>query len=361
MIAYSPKASSMETFSKMFSDLENCSSDERESKVCEFVKWMNEMDEKEVEYLVSEETFFKVNNMFEEKKLSQDNIIHLLKYMGINKSLITNFGTRFEYTPLPKRLEKIIVDEEKKKEGKNEKLLIDVCECSLLLINEPSTKLLSICVPCLLKAALKKDESADTQKEVEIALLTLGNLKNWDAIEKEMYLKEISEIIKYHQEHRNLTRLAYQSAWGFLISRFNNERSLEGVIVKELNFTREALRELEELSKIVDWKRNERNNEVFIVRGWFNSIWNIFIENNILFGNDNSELITCAMRLFKISEKNYQKVVVECIALFRLMMRNSENIRDLMACGAIDMMAEKMSQSTMNYEILIECLIFFHV
>ncbi|KAH7827005.1 uncharacterized protein MONOS_17350 [Monocercomonoides exilis] len=112
---------------------------------------------------------------------------------------------------------------------------------------------------CLLKIALNKQEDEETQKEVELALLALNNtglIKN----DKELHLNKITEIIKYHQEHHNLTQLAYQSAWRLLVNRLWVDNCLEEVIVNELHFVREAARELEELSKCVDWTRKDKEN-----------------------------------------------------------------------------------------------------
>ncbi|KAH7815285.1 uncharacterized protein MONOS_14068 [Monocercomonoides exilis] len=85
----------------------------------------------------------------------------------------------------------------------------------------------------------------EVQKEVEMTLLALGNIWQWNKVNKEQYLIEIKSIIQHHQEHHNLTRIGYQSAWEFLIKRFSKEKMLEDVIEKELHFVREARRELE--------------------------------------------------------------------------------------------------------------------
>eukprot|EP00770_Monocercomonoides_exilis_P006194 MONOS_6164.1-p1 / transcript=MONOS_6164.1 / gene=MONOS_6164 / organism=Monocercomonoides_exilis_PA203 / gene_product=unspecified product / transcript_product=unspecified product / location=Mono_scaffold00190:82399-83137(-) / protein_length=199 / sequence_SO=supercontig / SO=protein_coding / is_pseudo=false len=152
----------------------------------------------------------------------------------------------------------MIDDENKKKEEKNEKLLVDLCELYIMAyeLAIPGS-MLFICLPCLLAAALNEEESEEAQKDVEMALFALSNIGKYDEVERESYLIEIAEIIEYHQEHHNLTQLAYQCAWQFLVNRFYNDKSLEGVIANELHFAREAARELEELSKCVDWKRKE--------------------------------------------------------------------------------------------------------
>eukprot|EP00770_Monocercomonoides_exilis_P006452 MONOS_6417.1-p1 / transcript=MONOS_6417.1 / gene=MONOS_6417 / organism=Monocercomonoides_exilis_PA203 / gene_product=unspecified product / transcript_product=unspecified product / location=Mono_scaffold00202:8837-9448(-) / protein_length=183 / sequence_SO=supercontig / SO=protein_coding / is_pseudo=false len=182
--------------------------------------------------------------MIEEKKLTLENAILLLKHAGFWNALKDMPIHEFGKSSLENRFEKMIVEEEKKNEEKNEKLLVDLCECYLLLSNGLAlTNIVSIIVPCLLKAALNKEENEEAQKEVEMALLALKNLGMWKHVEQELYLDKTIEIIKYHQEHYNLTRLAYQPAWQFLIFRFCKDKSLEELIANELHFAREAIKE----------------------------------------------------------------------------------------------------------------------
>ncbi|KAH7831152.1 uncharacterized protein MONOS_18536 [Monocercomonoides exilis] len=150
----------------------------------------------------------------------------------------------------------MIIDENEKKEEKNEKFLIDLCECYLLLHTFfLPNELLPICISCLLKAASSKEKNEETQKEVEMALLSLRKINSWDKANEELYLNEIKRIIQHHQEHRNLSHLAYQSAWEFFIYKLNEYKCLEVVIVDDLHFKREESKELEKLSKNVDWKK----------------------------------------------------------------------------------------------------------
>ncbi|KAH7832335.1 uncharacterized protein MONOS_16876 [Monocercomonoides exilis] len=173
----------------------------------------------------------------------------------------------------------MIIDEnEKKKEEKNERLLIDLCECYLTLEDEFSSEFLSICIPCLLSAASDKEDSKEAKKEVEIALLALSRIGACHFIH-EQYLNEIKEIIQYHQVHRNLTYLAYQSAWRLLIYRILKDDSLEGMIVDATHFVREERKELEELAKSVDWKRKKVGDgekeakELLFIERWLNAIY----------------------------------------------------------------------------------------
>eukprot|EP00770_Monocercomonoides_exilis_P015087 MONOS_15033.1-p1 / transcript=MONOS_15033.1 / gene=MONOS_15033 / organism=Monocercomonoides_exilis_PA203 / gene_product=unspecified product / transcript_product=unspecified product / location=Mono_scaffold01130:14571-15743(+) / protein_length=319 / sequence_SO=supercontig / SO=protein_coding / is_pseudo=false len=187
--------------------------------------------------------------MIEEKKISLENAILVLKHIGHCRVLKGVWNERFGGSLLQKRFEKMIIDEEKKKEEKNEKLWVDLCECYILLNKRISQEFLSTGVSCLLKVALNKEENEEAKKKVEIALVTLGSIDKWECVEQELYLHESREIIQYHQEHHNLSRFAYQSAWKFSILRLYRNREFEEVIVNELHFGREAARELDELAK----------------------------------------------------------------------------------------------------------------
>ncbi|KAH7823793.1 uncharacterized protein MONOS_17582 [Monocercomonoides exilis] len=99
----------------------------------------------------------------------------------------------------------------------------------------------------LLKVAKRKEEDEETQKEAEMALMTLSHQNEYQSIEQKLYLNEIKEIIQYHQQHNNLTQLSYQSAWQFLIERLPQGSKLAKTTVNELHFVREATRGLNEL------------------------------------------------------------------------------------------------------------------
>ncbi|KAH7819256.1 uncharacterized protein MONOS_2887 [Monocercomonoides exilis] len=205
----------------------------------------------------------------------------------------------------------MISEEEQKKEGKNEKLLADLCECYISLNYLLSSEMISICVPCLLKVALKKEESEEAQEEVEVDLLALSIVKYYN-IERNMYLNEIREIIKYHQEHHNLTHLAYQYAWRFLINRLHRDESLEEVIVNELHFGKEAARELEELRKNVDWTRKEdergkETKEVLVITGWMRTI-KFYFDSCKLWNEEYVELIGSVVQIYRTAKDNYEEI-----------------------------------------------------
>eukprot|EP00770_Monocercomonoides_exilis_P004247 MONOS_4228.1-p1 / transcript=MONOS_4228.1 / gene=MONOS_4228 / organism=Monocercomonoides_exilis_PA203 / gene_product=unspecified product / transcript_product=unspecified product / location=Mono_scaffold00110:17323-18600(-) / protein_length=315 / sequence_SO=supercontig / SO=protein_coding / is_pseudo=false len=267
-----------EKFSKLFHELERCREDEQKQKIKEMNEMINEMDFEEFKSVFTVELFNKIHQMIEEKTFSLENALMLLKHAGYYKELKYFSYYYFDYSLLSERMKEMMIDENEKKKERNEKILTDICECYLYLKDGTISRLPYACVTCLLKVALKKDETEEAQKEVEMALLALSCIRAESEIEQKLYLNEIKEIIKYHQEHQNLTRLTYQSAWGFLINRFYNDESLENLIMNELHFGREARRELEELSMCIDWKRKEERGkeakEAIVIERWIYAIDN---------------------------------------------------------------------------------------
>ncbi|KAH7815550.1 uncharacterized protein MONOS_13578 [Monocercomonoides exilis] len=256
----------------------------------------------------------------------------------------------------------MIVEEVKKNEEKNEKSLVDLCECYLSLSYITFLKIRSICVPRLLKAAMRKEESEDIQKEVEMALLTLRSIEN-KKVPKEMYHNEIKEIIEYHQERHNLTQLAYQSAWQFFIYRFWEDKSLEGVVVNELHLAREAARELEELSKCVDWEKKEvergKEKEELILLRWFKTLDTYFricrSRNEELIG-----LFGSIAWVLRASRDNYKEIHSNCNFLFRAAADNRVvEVDILLKGGAVDAVLEEIQRPTLNDDLIRNCYYFF--
>eukprot|EP00770_Monocercomonoides_exilis_P013467 MONOS_13415.1-p1 / transcript=MONOS_13415.1 / gene=MONOS_13415 / organism=Monocercomonoides_exilis_PA203 / gene_product=unspecified product / transcript_product=unspecified product / location=Mono_scaffold00824:16031-16568(-) / protein_length=127 / sequence_SO=supercontig / SO=protein_coding / is_pseudo=false len=110
-----------------------------------------------------------------------------------------------------------------------------------------SDELLSICMTCVLKAASKKEDDEETKKEVEIALVSLSSIDYWKQLENTRHLGNIAEIIIYHQQNHNLTSLAYQSIWEFLIGKTFHLKNLENLIDDKLKFIQQAAVELKDL------------------------------------------------------------------------------------------------------------------
>ncbi|KAH7822113.1 uncharacterized protein MONOS_6136 [Monocercomonoides exilis] len=261
----------------------------------------------------------------------------------------------------------MISEEDKKKEEKDEKLLVDLCECLLTLSISPLSNFHSICVPSLLKVALKKDEDKEAQKGVEMALLALNCIDEFDKIEKELYLNEIKEIIQYHQEHHNLTQFAYQSAWRFLIRRLKWTESLEMDIANELHLAREAARELEELTKSMDWRKKEDEKEgterktMNIISRWISSIGH-YLNKCHLWNEEYVDLISRIVDVLRASRDNHSEIGEECIRLFNTVAKNrAVKVEDLLKSGAIDAVLEEINRPILDRIITFECKKFFQL
>ncbi|KAH7817087.1 uncharacterized protein MONOS_8004 [Monocercomonoides exilis] len=357
--------SGTERFNELFSGLEDCDEDEQRKKIEEMNEIFDGMNKEEFESVFTTRMFYKIYKMIEEKKLSIENAILLLKHVGYC-DVLKNFWNPFvEKSLLNKRFEQMIIEEEKIKEEKNEKLLVDLCECYLLLNGCASSELISICVPCLLEAALKKDESEETRKEKEIALLALSHIDRYFFFRQELYLNEIKENILYHQEHHNLTQLAYQSAWEFLMNRFYFENSLK-VIVNELHFGREAARELEELTRNMDWKKKEGEEmnkeeakEEFALIRWLKTCEMYFL-NCRLWNEENPGLINSIVHLYRAAKGNNGVICNLCIySLRNAAEKRVVRVEDLLKGGAIDVFLEEMQRPKLNDNIAYECFQFF--
>ncbi|KAH7823028.1 uncharacterized protein MONOS_17613 [Monocercomonoides exilis] len=271
---------------------------------------------------------------------------------------------RIEFSLLKSRLNEMIIEEEEKKEEKDERLLADLCECYLLLSSMFSNKLRSICVSCLLKVALNKEENEETQKEVEIAFMALSYISQYVEIKKDLFLNDMKEIIQYHQKHHNLTRLAYQSAWGFLMNRFYYNKSLEDYIANELHFGREAATELEELTRSVDWERKEeergkgREEEDFIMR-WIETL-NNFFRNCRLWNEDFVKILSSISCIFRAAKDNHKEIRERCINFLQIATKiGAVKIDDLLKGKATDAVLEKIQQPTLDERVIFECFKFF--
>ncbi|KAH7829060.1 uncharacterized protein MONOS_17130 [Monocercomonoides exilis] len=164
-------------YKRLLSELEDCTEIEQKVKIEEMREVMNEKDDEEFRSIFTKEIFNKISIKIEEKKMSMDNAIMLLKHVGYYKALKKISKLNFNGTSLDYIFARMILYKATKNEEKNEKLLIDLCKCFALLKDGViSPELLSICVPCLLKNALMKDKREETQKEVEIALLGLSDM-----------------------------------------------------------------------------------------------------------------------------------------------------------------------------------------
>ncbi|KAH7820012.1 uncharacterized protein MONOS_15170 [Monocercomonoides exilis] len=351
-----------EKFSKLLHELENCNEDEQKQKIEEMNEIIDGMNKDEFETVFTEELFDNIHQMIEEKKLSVENVIGLLKRIGYCCLMKKGCFQGFPLSYLRKGFEKMISDENEKKDGKNEMLYADLCLCYLSLRNNCWTELLTICMQCLLKVALKKEESEEVQKEVEMALLALSDIEYY-ILHNELYLKEIKEIIIYHQDHRNLTQLAYQSAWGFLTNRLFNNANLEEVIVNDLHFVREARREMEELMKYVDWKREKEERgkegkEEIIISKWLQTLGK-FLFYCRLRNEEYSVLVESIVQAFRAAKDNYRDIVSQCVESFSYSVNNRNvKVEDFLKRGAVSLIFEEICRPTLNDEIISESLLF---
>ncbi|KAH7819837.1 uncharacterized protein MONOS_17902 [Monocercomonoides exilis] len=360
------KITSNELFSEFLGELEHCDENAQTQKILEMNVIIDEMEEEEFESVFTKEMFNKMEEMIKEEKLSMGNAIFLLKHVGYCIVLKDMRVLGFAYSSLSERIKEMIIEEEKKNEEKNEKRLVDLCECYLLLNRWASEELLSTYMPCLLKVALNKEESEEVQKKVEMALLALNNI-GFQKMDKELYLNEIKEIIQYHQKHRNMTRLAYLFAWELLTNRFYCDNSLEDVIVNELQFARESAREVKELTRCVDWKTKEEENEKrrketkeeIILMRWLDTVDYFFILCT-LWNEGFAEIIGSIAQLVRASKANHRGIHNQFICAFANAAGcNSVNIGAFLKEGAADLILEELQQPTLEDEAMCDCLRFF--
>ncbi|KAH7824569.1 uncharacterized protein MONOS_5310 [Monocercomonoides exilis] len=326
------------------------------------------MGKEEIESAFTKELFDKMQKMIEEKKMSMENVIVLLKRMGYCKTLKKIWIHSFEKSFLNKRFEKMIVEEEKKKdEEKHEILLVDLCECYLLLSKGIPDELLSICMSCLLKVATKNEKNDEVLEEVEVALLALSCINMFCNVPKELYLSELKEIIKHHQEHHNLTRLAYQCIWEFLINRLIKDENLEDVALNELHFVREARRELKDLTGSADWKGKEEGEkggrkeakEVLVIKRWLLTLI-CFLYLYKLLSEELTGLFGGVVSVFRAAKDNCVDVSSWCTtSLRRIADIRAIDVDVSLKKGIVDLFSGEMKQSSLNDEIIKDGLFFF--
>ncbi|KAH7823736.1 uncharacterized protein MONOS_10809 [Monocercomonoides exilis] len=353
-------------FNELFSELEHYDEDKQRKKIGETNEIIDGMNEEEFRSIFRKRMFYKIDKMIEEKKMSIENAILLLKHAGCCIKLKNVWNPCFDLSSLGERFKKMIVEEEEKEKGKkNEKLLADLCECYLLFHFDFSSNLISICVSCLLNVASKKEKNEETQKEVEMALLALSHINTYSEIEQEIYLNEIKEIIQYHQVHRSLTCLGYQSAWQFFISRFYTNGFLKDTVANELHFAREAERELEELTRCLDWYRKEDGKEeneakeVLVIGRWIQTLL-IYFQCRQLPNEERVDLFSRIVQIYRAAKDNYEEISRWCIYPLRSASeRGIVKIDDLLKGGAADAVLEGIQRPTLNEGVTYECLHFF--
>ncbi|KAH7821770.1 uncharacterized protein MONOS_18639 [Monocercomonoides exilis] len=324
------------------------------------------MDKEELDLrILQEDTLNKIGKMIEKEEIQLKNACILLKHVGYCMVLKEIDYECFRKSSLRYEFEKMIFKEYGKKDEKNEMLLVDLCECYLLFHGRNLRKeLLLICLRCLLKAALNKEESKEAQRNVEIALLAMSNINSGEIIGKELYLNEIKEIIEYHQRNCNLTHLAYQSAWSFLFCRlFANSKLLDD-FVNILHFAREATRELSALRRKVDWKASRKElkhmKNAIIVKRWCKLSLSAII---YLQRGEVAELIECVVSVCKSANNKRRDIIKEFISTIEELMitTRESSIILLLRGGVIGVILEDISQTTTKKEEIFNFLKFiFH-
>ncbi|KAH7819807.1 uncharacterized protein MONOS_17897 [Monocercomonoides exilis] len=249
-------------FGELYNELGQCSEAEQKQKTEEMDRVLKDMSTDDIFDVFKEERFEEMHRMIEEEKMKMEDCVRWLMGIGRRTALCGLWWINFKDSLLCKRFEKMIVKEDGRKEEKNEKLLIHLCECYLLLCYAYPKELLSICLRCVLKVASDKDSSCEALMEKDMAFTALGH------------------VDEYHQEHRNMSSYGYQLAWGFLISRLRKNEKMEKVIVEELHFVRESRRELEELRKRMHMEkagdRLKKTNEEEVIERWIKVIGDFF-------------------------------------------------------------------------------------
>ncbi|KAH7819717.1 uncharacterized protein MONOS_8895 [Monocercomonoides exilis] len=351
----------------MFSEMD--SAEEEQSLMREEMnKMLKNMEKEELKLFFSKEEFDEDYKLIELKQCPFEKALMLLKHAGFENAKEFRDRQIFTDDSLKKRFERMIAEEGKKIEGKDEKLLTDLCECYifwLLAYETISDDLLVICVRCLLIAALNKEESEEIHKEVEMAFFALSYIGEYSDVPEELYFMEMIKIIQYHQEHENLTRLAYQSAWEFLINRLHKNKNLEDIFVIDLHFVKEATRELKELTRSVDWKikdedkRGKDKEETMIIKRWVRVLQSYFYSCD-LWGEEHVELVRDIVQIFRAGNECDREVCDTCVdTLTWATFNRAVNIYDLLKNGAAEVVFSKMNSSNEKFLIIDDCERFF--
>ncbi|KAH7820963.1 uncharacterized protein MONOS_17776 [Monocercomonoides exilis] len=343
----------------MLLKLESCPYDERKQTITKMCRMVSNMDKEELKLVIENNIFNTIENMVENKKIALECLFPLLKEIEYWKEMKNIWSLHFEESLLCQRFEKMIVDEIEKKDGKNEKFLINLCERYLLLNDVFSSDLASISIPYLFAVASSKEENEEIQREVEIVLLIMCNLIDADGIEKDLFSNGLADLVKYHKQHHNLTHVSYESAWMILICL----SSYKKVHLNEMDFVKEAIRELEELLKSVDWKKQEKDIEmsknVCTITRWYSSFGRCFFSNET-WKEECAELVAFNAKLCKIAKKKSGSISNCCFLLYETMIRLKKvNLECFVKEGVVDSILEEIVQSTLEKELIFYCLNFF--
>eukprot|EP00770_Monocercomonoides_exilis_P001998 MONOS_1983.1-p1 / transcript=MONOS_1983.1 / gene=MONOS_1983 / organism=Monocercomonoides_exilis_PA203 / gene_product=unspecified product / transcript_product=unspecified product / location=Mono_scaffold00038:66980-68247(-) / protein_length=403 / sequence_SO=supercontig / SO=protein_coding / is_pseudo=false len=321
------------------------------------------MDRDELDAILSLKTFNEIDRMIEEKKLSIENALLLLKHLAHYKMMTYVYVESFPHSSLCYTLEKLIFDEMNKKEEKNVKLLADLCACFFTMNDERAyDEPVPAFASYLLNVVLNKKENEEVQNEEEFAFPTLSNARQV-VKGNECRSNEISETVRYQKDHHNLAHLACESSWRVLIEQSMIRIRFEKADFGELKFVDDATRELDELERKMDWKKKEGEvkeiNEVLMIMRWCYDIGKYFLVSQ-LNRNEFSQLIKSAERMYKSARSNHADVLCHLIYVFEeIALRSGPNIDCLLKEGVVDLMLEELNQPELKLILVHSCMTFF--
>eukprot|EP00770_Monocercomonoides_exilis_P008041 MONOS_7999.1-p1 / transcript=MONOS_7999.1 / gene=MONOS_7999 / organism=Monocercomonoides_exilis_PA203 / gene_product=unspecified product / transcript_product=unspecified product / location=Mono_scaffold00290:19442-20074(-) / protein_length=211 / sequence_SO=supercontig / SO=protein_coding / is_pseudo=false len=140
------------------------------------------------------------------------------------------------------------------------------------------------------------------------------------------------------------------------------------VIVDEMNFVRETKRELEELTKRVDWKREKEaekeekeRKEELVLKRWLRILEPFFVQCG-LWNKECSGIVESIVQVFLESRDYDSEIGKECVRLFGAAAENGTVKLDaLLKSGAIDAALEEIPKSTIKGKMTYYCLKFFQL
>ncbi|KAH7822671.1 uncharacterized protein MONOS_10738 [Monocercomonoides exilis] len=354
-------------FYETLSQLNSCNAVEQAMKIEDVKGMLFKMNENELFSILSKDAFNELCKMMVEEKISVENAVMLLRHMGYRKSLSESWTKCFNRSMLCKYVERMIVEEEEGKDEWKKNLAIGLCECFLFLFDWRRCmpkKVLHKSVTLLLNFASNKEEIVNCQKDVEMALLALSCIAFNEDVKAELYLNKIIEIIKYHQENWNLTRLAYQSIWKFFIDRLFKEGKLASVAVNELHFFEESSRELEELERSVGKKKREKQGEVEAEEVWIIKKWCRTLETYFrycpMWSKERTEPLSSIVKLCRASKKYCSEISIECECSLKRVICASGYTPDkrLPRSGVIEYALEELCLLPVKYDMISPFVMF---
>ncbi|KAH7832722.1 uncharacterized protein MONOS_15261 [Monocercomonoides exilis] len=262
------------------------------------------MGVKELGCVFAGKVFEKIFEMVKGEKLVLEDGIMLLKHVGYYKALSDIHTDNDGESSFRKRFERRVMNEEWKQGQKKEKMLNDVCECYALSYEQFVTFNFS------------------------------------SHVEEDVFMNSIVSVIVHHQQNRNLTQLAYQSAWQFFMKRMHTNAQMESAMSMHFGFVEEARRELEELEKRADWQRKERRvkelKDIHTILRWLKTLNKHFV-NHQPSRERNTRLAAVAVGICRKARACFGELSLECLVLLEQMNESASlSVSDFVAIEAVD-------------------------